>query len=133
MGNNNTIIKVIVIGFVLVSVGTVIIQTTGSPNKDPFDSVAMNPDDFLQSEIQQNKNLNIHNKTILDKNDVVDDSTNSEILEFIDKTLDRYPVLLNIGKKMGLTRQDVSDAAKQFGNDNTIKIYISLFSRMLGI
>ena len=133
MGKNNTIIKVIVIGFVFVSSVMVIIQTTGSSYKDPFDSVAMNSDDFLQSEIQQNKNLIIHKKAILDKNDVVDDSTNSEILKFINKTLDRYPILLNVGTKMGLTKQGISDAAKQFGDDNAIKIYISFFSRMLGI
>ena len=138
MGKNNTIIKVIVIGFVFVSIGMIIIQTTGGSYKDPFDNVAMSPDDFTQSGIQQNKNLIIHNKTLLDKkllykNDAVDDSTNSEILKFINKTLDRYPVLLNIGRKMGLTRQDVSDTAQQFGDDNTIKIYISLVSRMLGI
>ena len=133
MGKNNTIIKVIVIGFVFVSSVMVIIQTTGSSYKDPFDSVAMNSDDFLQSEIQQNKNLIIHKKAILDKNDVVDDSTNSEILKFINKTLDRYPILLNVGTKMGLTKQGVSDVAKQFGDDNTIKIYISFFSRMFGI
>jgi len=133
MGKNNTIIKVIVIGFVFVSSVMVIIQTTGSSYKDPFDSAAMNSDDFLQPEIQQNKNLIIHKKAILDKNDVVDDSTNSEILKFINKTLDRYPILLNVGTKMGLTKQDISDAAKQFGDDNAIKIYISFFSRMLGI
>ena len=72
-------------------------------------------------------------KKIVKRNNVVDDSTNSEILKFINKTLDRYPVLLNIGEKMGLTKQGVSDAAKQFGDDNTIRIYITFFSRMLGI
>ena len=62
MGNNNSIIKVIIIGFVFLSIGMVIIQSTGSSYKDPFDNVAMNPDDFTQSGIQQNKNLILHNK-----------------------------------------------------------------------
>ncbi|GAG32901.1 unnamed protein product, partial [marine sediment metagenome] len=109
MKKNKLIIKAISIGLVLVLIGVIIVQSTGSFKKERNGNhISNDPNDFLNSETWWNNNQNQYDQTTLDYNETDSDFTNSTIVPFIEKVIHRYPLLKQMGKGMGLTKQGVS-------------------------
>ena len=134
MKKNKLIIKAISIGLVLVLIGVIIVQSTGSFKKERNGNhISNNPNDFLNSETWWNDNQNQYDQTTLDYNEIDSDFTNSTIVPFIEKVIHRYPLLKQMGKEMGLTKQGVSKIVGNLGNDNMIKTYISIFNRIFNL
>ena len=133
MGKNKPIIKGIAIGIVFLFVGIVIIQSTGSSNQKQSTSLLINPNDFLQSETWWNENQDNSLQTTSDNNEIDSNFTDPTIIAFLDKVTHRHPLLEQMGKEMGLTKQGVSETIKNLGDDSTIKTYISFFSKILGL
>ena len=131
---NKLIVKGISIVLVLVLIGVIIVQSTGSFKKERNGNhISNDPNDFLNSETWWNENQNQYDQTTLDYNETYSDFTNSTIVPFIEKIIHRYPLLKQMGKEMGLTKQDVSKIVGNLGNDNMIKTYISIFNRIFNL
>ena len=134
MKKNKLVIKGISIGIVFVFIGVIIVQSTGSFKKEwNGNHISNDPNDFLNSETGWNNNQNQYDQTTLDYNEIDSDFTNSTIVPFIEKVIHRYPLLKQMGKEMGLTKQGVSKIIGNLGNDNMIKTYISIFSRIFNL
>jgi len=134
MKKNKLIIKAISIGLVLVLIGVIIVQSTGCFKKERNGiHISNDPNDFLNSETWWNNNQNQYDQTTLDYNETDSDFTNSTIVPFIEKVIHRYPLLKQMGKEMGLTKQGVSKIVGNLGNDNMIKTYISIFNRIFNL
>ncbi len=134
MGKNKLIIKAISIVLVFVFIGVIIVQSTGCFKKERNGNhISNDPNDFLNSETWWNNNQNQYDQTTLDYNETDSDFTNSTIVPFIEKVIHRYPLLKQMGKEMGLTKQGVSKIVGNLGNDNMIKTYISIFSRIFNL
>ena len=133
MKKNKQLITIIAIGFAFIFIGTILIQSTENLYEKQNNKMSTTLEDLLQSEIWENRNLNDSKQTTSDSKNNVDDSTDSAIDTFINKTIDHYPILIKMGEKMGLTKQTVSNTIKNIGDDTTIKTYISFFSKALGI
>ena len=134
MKKNKLIIKAISIGLVLVLIGVIIVQSTGCFKKERNGiHISNDPNDFLNSETWWDENQNQYDQTTLDYNETDSDFTNSTIVPFIEEVIHRYPLLRQMGKGMGLTKQGVSKIVGNLGNDNMIKTYISIFSRIFNL
>ena len=134
MKKNKLIIKAISIGLVFVLIGVIIVQSTGSFKKERNGNhISNDPNDFLNSETWWNNNQNQYDQTTLDYNEIDSNFTNSTIVPFIEKVIHRYPLLKQMGKEMGLTKQGVSKIVGNLGNDNMIKTYISIFNRIFNL
>ncbi|MCK5459152.1 MAG: hypothetical protein KAI20_04620 [Thermoplasmatales archaeon] len=134
MEKKKLIIKGISIGLVFVFIGVIVVQSTGSFKKEwNGNHISNDPNDFLNSETWWNNNQNQYDQTTLDYNETNSDFTNSTIVPFIEKVIHRYPLLKQMGKEMGLTKQGVSKIVENLGNDNMIKTYISIFNRIFNL
>ena len=57
----------------------------------------------------------------------------SMIIPFIEKLTHRYPILRRLGENMGLNKYRASSMIQQYGNENIIKVYILIFTKMLNL
>lgn len=134
MKKNKLIIKAISIVLVLMFIGMIVVQSTGSFKKERNGNYISNdPNYFLNSETWWNNNQDQYDQTTLDYNETDSAFTNSTIVPFIEKIIHRYPLLKQMGKEMGLTKQGVSKIVGNLGNDNMIKTYISIFNRIFNL
>lgn len=116
----NIVVGCILLLFVLV----VAIQSTGILEQH---QTALVRDD--QSQANDNGNSPETKEEQAKKTNLAD----STIIPFIEKLTHRYPILRRLGENMGLNKYSASSMIQQCGNDNIIKVYILIFTKMLNL
>ena len=124
-------ILALVVGFLII--GTILYQSVENSYKNQNNVLSFILEDFLQSDISVNKEYHHSKQKTKEFDTAVDNSNNSELYAFINKTIARYPLLKQIGEKMGLTKKDVANTMKNIGDNTALKSYISFFNRILEI